>query len=177
MTGGEPAIYLPKFADSIIPQNGTYPFYYSEQQSILRGVSDKTLSLTAPLIAYWAYSLIFHVLDVYGTDWAWLVPYRIHESAEVTSRNLVSKWQVVQAVFVQQLLQTVLGVLLVDDKSSSVIDHTAKMARMSPILVQSALLWLGDPHVAQARLESWGASILYAVYWWFIPAAQILFAL
>ncbi|CAG7847221.1 SubName: Full=Related to SUR2-sphingosine hydroxylase {ECO:0000313/EMBL:CCA71884.1} [Serendipita indica DSM 11827] len=173
----EPAIYLAQFADSIVPRNGTYPFYYSERESILEGVSDKTLSLAAPLVAYWVYSLIFHFLDVYGTDWAWLAPYRIHESAEVTSRNLVGKWHVVQAVFVQQLIQTVLGVLLVEEKSSVAVDHTAKMARMSPILVQSTLLWLGNPYVAQARLESWGASILYFVYWWFIPVVQILFAL
>ncbi|KAG8759326.1 hypothetical protein FRC14_006166 [Serendipita sp. 396] len=171
----EPAIYSPEFADTIIPANGTYPFYFSENPSLIAGLSDKSLSLIAPLVAYWVHSLIFHALDVYGTEWAWLAPYRIHESAEVKAKNLVSKSQVVWAVLVQQAIQTILGIIFVDSEETSV-DHREKMARMSPILVQSTLLWMGNPHLAQSSLQRWGSSVLYFAYWWAIPTAQILFA-
>lgn len=171
------AIYRPEFADAIVPSNGTFPVYHTEQPSIIPGLSDKMLSVISPLISYWALSLLFHVLDVYGTDWAWLARYRIHESAEVKSKNLVTKWDVVVAVVFQQVVQTILGILFVEGEESALIDHTANMSRMSPILVQSTLLFYGDPRIAQARLEVWGATVLHFIYWWFIPAAQMLFAL
>jgi sphinganine C4-monooxygenase len=173
----EPAIYRPEFANTIVPPNGTFPFYFSQNPSILPGISDKTLSIISPFVAYWVYSLLFHALDTWGANSAWLDRYRIHESAEVRSRNLVTKWQVVLAVLLQQVFQTILGVLFVEGEESASVDHTAKMTGLSPILVQSTLLWLGNPYVAQARLEYWGSTALHFIYWWAIPTAQILFAL
>jgi sphinganine C4-monooxygenase len=171
------AVYKPEFATAIVPPNGTFPAYYTEQPSIIPGMSDKTLSVISPLIAYWALSIPFHALDVYGANWAWLSRYRIRESVEVTSKNLVGKREVVIAVIFQQIVQTILGVLFVEGEDSSLVDHTAKMSRMSPILVQSMLLYYGDPRLAQARLEVWGTTVLHFIYWWLIPTAQILFAL
>lgn len=171
-----PAIYLLEFADRIVP-NATYPIYYTEKLELVPGIPDKILSLIAPLVSYWVLSLTFHVLDTYGENWKWLTPYRIHESAEVRSKNLVTKWQVVKAVIVQQTIQTILGVLLLENEDATATDHAAKMARMSPIIVQSTLLWFGNPLLAQSRLESWGPTILYIVYWWAIPVLQMLFAL
>lgn len=173
----DPAIYKPEFSDAIVPPNGTFPFYHTEQPSIIPGMSDKMLSVVSPLVAYWVLSLIFHALDVFGTDWVWLSRYRIRESEEVKTKNLVTKWDVVLAVIFQQVVQTILGVLFVDGEDSAVIDHASKMGRMSPILVQSTLLFYGDPRLAQARLEVWGATLLHFIYWWFIPALQLLFAL
>ncbi|PVG00750.1 hypothetical protein CPB86DRAFT_170461 [Serendipita vermifera] len=172
----EPAIYRPEFANTIVPPNGTFPFYHIQEPSVLPGISDKTLSILSPFVVYWIYSLFFHALDTWGANSAWLERYRIHESAEVKSRNLVSKWQVVLAVLFQQVLQTILGVLFVEGEDSSSVDHTAKMTRISPILVQSTLLWLGNPQLAQARLEYWGSTALHFVYWWAIPTVQILVA-
>jgi sphinganine C4-monooxygenase len=172
----EPAIYFPEFANWIVP-NETYPIYYTEQASIVPGIPDKVLSLIAPLVSYWALSLVFHAFDIYGENWKWLTPYRIHESAEVRTKNLVSKWHVVKAVLAQQTVQTILGVLLLEDGDPAATDHTAKMQRMSPLVVQSTLLWLGNPNLAQSRLESWGPTIIHFIYWWAIPALQMLFAL
>jgi len=173
----ESPIYHPDFPGTIVPSNRTFPFYYTQQPSILPGVDDKTLSIVSPLVAYWALSLVFHALDIWGTDWAWLAKYRIHESAEVRSKNLVGKWHVVGAVLVQQAIQTLLGVLWVDGEDSALTDHMVQMSRMSPILVQSTLLWTGNPHVALSALQAWGSTILHFIYWWAIPTFQIFFAL
>lgn len=169
-------IYQPSFADSIVPPNGTVPFYYSYEPSLIPWLSDKDLSLAAPIAAYWSLSLFFHALDVWGEHWAWLQPYRIHESAEVKSRNLVSKSSVVMAVIIQQVIQTILGALFLEDTAHTV-DHCARMRKWSPFLVQSTLLYMGDPSRAQQFLQTWGPSIVHFVYWWLIPALQLLWAL
>lgn len=169
-------IYQPGFADSVAPANGTVPFYFSVEPSLLRWLSDKELSLAAPVAAYWVLSLCFHAIDVWGKNWAWLKPYRIHESAEVKSRNLVSKSSVVIAVIFQQAIQTILGVLFLEDDAQTV-DHWARMRKWSPILVQYTLRYMGDPRRAQQFLQTWGPSIIHFVYWWFIPSLQLLWAL
>jgi sphinganine C4-monooxygenase len=173
----ESPIYHPEFAETLVPSNRAFPFYYNEHPSILPGVTDKTLSVIAPLVAYWALSLVFHALDTWGANSTWLGRYRIHESAEVRSKNLVSKWHVVGAVLLQQAIQTLLGVFWVDAEDSALTDHTAKMSRMSPILVQSTLLWTGNPQMAISHLRAWGSLVLHFIYWWAIPTFQIFFAL
>ena len=173
---GTLGIYQPGFADSVAPANGTMPFYYSCEPSLLPWLSDKDLSLAAPVAAYWILSLFFHALDVWGENWAWLNSYRIHESAEVQSRNLVSKSRVVTAVILQQAIQTIMGVLFLED-TERVVDHWARMQKWSPILVQSTLLYMGDPLRAQQFLQTWGPSIIHFIYWWFIPAFQLFWAL
>jgi sphinganine C4-monooxygenase len=169
-------IYQPGFADTILPPNGTVPFYSSYEPSLLPWLSDKGLSLAAPVAVYWILSLFFHALDVWGEHWAWLRPYRIHESAEVKSRNLVSKSSVVIGVLLQQIMQTILGALFLEEAAQTV-DHWARMREWSPILVQSSLLYMSDPLRAQQFLQAWGPSIIHFVYWWFVPALQLLWAL
>jgi sphinganine C4-monooxygenase len=164
------------FADSVAPANGTVPFYYPSQPSLLPWLSDRDLSLVAPVVVYWVSALFFHVLDVWGESWAWLRPYRIHESAEVKSRNLVSKSSVVTAVLFQQASQTLIGTFFLDDVVQTV-DHWARMRKWSPILVQSTLLYMGNTPRAQQFLQTWGPSVIHFAYWWFIPALQLLWAL
>jgi sphinganine C4-monooxygenase len=169
-------IYQPGFADSVAPANGTVPFYFAFQPSLLPWLSDKELSLAAPVAAYWVLSLFFHAIDVWGENWAWLSPYRIHDSTEVKSRNLVSKSRVVIAVIFQQAIQTILGVLFLEDAAKT-IDHWARMRTWSSTLVWYTLLYMRDPRRAQRFLQTWGPSVIHFVYWWFIPALQLLWAL
>jgi sphinganine C4-monooxygenase len=169
-------IYQSDFADSLVPANGVVPFYHSHEPSLLPWLSDKDLSLAAPIAAYWVLSLFFHSLDVWGENWAWLRPYRIHESAEVKSRNLVSKSSVVIAVIFQQAIQTILGALFLEDAAQT-IDHRAGMRKWSSLLVQYTLFYMGDPPRAQQFLQTWGPLVIHFVYWWFIPALQLLWAL
>jgi sphinganine C4-monooxygenase len=69
-----------------------YPFYRSDKQSLIPGLSDRYTALAVPIIVYWFLSALFHLLDVLQ------LPYfearRIHESAEVTRRNRVTLPQV-----------------------------------------------------------------------------------
>jgi sphinganine C4-monooxygenase len=77
-------------------------------------ISDAYLALALPVIAYWVVSGFFHYIDVYD-----LFPqYRLHTPAEVLKRNHVSRWDVFRDVIIQQVIQTVFGVVmsLIDDE-------------------------------------------------------------
>ncbi|KAF2431580.1 C4-hydroxylase [Tothia fuscella] len=72
---------------------------------LLPWISDTLLSLLLPVIAYWAVSMVFHLIDVYD-----LFPqYRLHTPAELLTRNHVSRWDVFKDVLIQQAIQTTFG--------------------------------------------------------------------
>lgn len=78
------------------------------QQPLIPGVPDTLLALVLPIIAYWGVSLIFHLFDELD-----LFPqYRLHTPAEVLKRNHVSRWEVLRDVIIQQLVQTVFGLVI-----------------------------------------------------------------
>lgn len=69
---------------------------------------DAYLTLALPIVAYWTVSLFFHAIDELD-----LFPqYRLHTPAEVLKRNHVSRWDVFRDVVIQQVIQTVFGVVL-----------------------------------------------------------------
>ncbi|KAF2104277.1 hypothetical protein NA57DRAFT_14201, partial [Rhizodiscina lignyota] len=71
-------------------------------------IDDAYLALALPIIAYWAVSMIFHMIDVYD-----LFPqYRLHTPAELLSRNHVSRFDVFRDVILQQIIQTAVGLVL-----------------------------------------------------------------
>lgn len=76
--------------------------------SLIPGVSDTLLQLLAPVIAYWAVSLFFHVLDTYDL----CAQYRLHTPVEVLQRNKVSRFEVVRDVIIQQIIQTAFGLAI-----------------------------------------------------------------
>ncbi|EON62240.1 hypothetical protein W97_01461 [Coniosporium apollinis CBS 100218] len=71
-------------------------------------LEDKYLTLLLPIIAYWAVSLFFHIIDTYDL----FSPYRLHTPEELTKRNHVSRRDVLRDVLVQQVIQTAFGVVL-----------------------------------------------------------------
>ncbi|KAF2120192.1 sphinganine hydroxylase-like protein Sur2 [Lophiotrema nucula] len=76
--------------------------------SLLSWVSDGYFTLALPIIGYWILSGIFHLIDTYD-----LFPqYRLHTPAEVLKRNHVTRWEVFRDVILQQVLQTVFGVIM-----------------------------------------------------------------
>lgn len=80
----------------------------SPMPDLLPFISDFWLGLLLPVIAYWALSMFFHVLDVYD-----LFPqYRLHTPEEITSRNHVSRYEVARDVIIQQVIQVAAGALL-----------------------------------------------------------------
>lgn len=75
---------------------------------LLPFMSDFWLSIIAPHIAYWVVSLFFHFIDVYD-----LFPqYRLHTPAEITQRNLASRYEVARDVILEQALQVVMVAIL-----------------------------------------------------------------
>jgi sphinganine C4-monooxygenase len=145
------------------PLFDAHPIYYSPAPSLLTSLSDPTLTVIAPVIAYWVTSGVFHILD--SSNWAWLNYYRIHDSVEVASRNRASRVAVLLAVLFQQLIQTVLGLLWVSEVSERA-DHATAMRSIAHTLVSS--LGLFDETAAQYA---------YLLYWWLIPAAQLFVAM
>ncbi|OCK74507.1 hypothetical protein K432DRAFT_409801 [Lepidopterella palustris CBS 459.81] len=83
---------------------------------LISWIPDNYLTLALPVIAYWALSMLFHLVDVYD-----LFPqYRLHTPAEVLKRNHVSRWDVFRDVIIQQVIQTLFGIVLamVDEEAT-----------------------------------------------------------
>ncbi|KAG0705584.1 fatty acid hydroxylase superfamily-domain-containing protein, partial [Suillus ampliporus] len=110
-------------------------------------------------------SLLFHCLDISGSKW--LDKYRIHESEEVKSRNLATHWEVVWAVIVH-ILHKLCWI--------SVARCQSEMEDLGRTLVLVMRSLLGE-ETAMKFLELRGPEMTHWLYWWGIPAAQILFAL
>ncbi|KAL8907254.1 MAG: hypothetical protein Q9171_005941 [Xanthocarpia ochracea] len=73
--------------------------------SLIPGIPDKLLTVILPIAAYWALSMLFHWIDTND----YFPQYRLHTPAEVSSRNKVSRFEVVRDVVIQQIIQTAVG--------------------------------------------------------------------
>ncbi|KAF9078058.1 sphingosine hydroxylase [Rhodocollybia butyracea] len=142
-----------------------YPFYHSSNPTLVDGVSDPILTLAGPILAYWSLSFFFHYLD--SSHWKWLEKYRIHESAEVQSKNRVTPSQVVWAVIFQQVVQTALGIWWISDHSDG--DHVKGMHHVAGYLAPVLMKTFGS--------EKLLSTLAYSFYWWVIPTAQLFFAM
>jgi sphinganine C4-monooxygenase len=148
------------------------PFYYVGSRSLLDIMPDHYLSLAAPVVAYWAASLLFHLLDI--SNARWLDKYRIHESAEVKSRNLASRWDVFTAVVLQHLIQTATGMWWMEDKpTGDAVEHLVPLVARAPLLLSLIRGLFGDKLGAQLW-STYGHQLAYGVYWWAIPIAKLL---
>lgn len=143
----------------------THPIYYTPAPSLLASFSDPVLAAVAPVPAYWLVAGFFHILDT--SNWAWLNRYRIHDSAEVASRNRASRLTVLLAVLFQQVIQTILGLLWVSE-SPERPDHAAAMRSIAYALSRP----LGIVDAAGA-----GAPLAYLFYWWLLPVVQFFVAM
>jgi sphinganine C4-monooxygenase len=162
-------------SDALVPSPVQYPFYHISAVSVVPGISDKTLSLISPIVSYWALSLFFHVLDL--DIFQWSAKYRIHESEEIKSKNLASRKDVVLAVILQQVIQTLLGILWLDDSESDAFrNHTAEMRQLSKWVARFTVTVLGEVE-GKEFLAANGQQVLSWSYWWGVPIAQFLLAM
>ncbi|KAG2141300.1 fatty acid hydroxylase superfamily-domain-containing protein [Suillus clintonianus] len=151
------------------------PFYFSLRQNIFDGIPDTYVALAAPVLTFWLMSLVFHCLDI--SRWRWLDKYRIHESEEVESRNLATPWEIGRAIIFQNVMQTLVGLAwLTESPEISVIRCQSEMEGLGRTLVFVVRYLLGE-ETGIKILELQGAQMTHWLYWWGIPAAQILFAL
>jgi len=151
------------FVNSVCTQSPNVPWYYSYNPSLISGLSDYSLAIATPIVAYWSLSLAFHYLDT--RDWKSLEQYRIHPSTEVASRPRVTPRAVVLAVLFQQLLQTAAGVIWMANDHTLIPDHSEKVANIARRLA----LVLGSGEQLQPLLSG----LAYTVYWWAIPLFQL----
>lgn len=163
----------------ITPTELGAPFYHMKRQHMFDWISDRHLSLFAPIAVYWVLSTVFEVLDTVQ------LPYfearRIHESDAVKARNRATFWQVIRAVVLQQAVQTVFGLLILEGDESVLKteinrDHVASMAYLAPRVADLVFLVLGK-NTGLTVLDSYGPRIVNFVYWWGIPTFQMFFAL
>lgn len=68
-------------------------------------IEDKYLTLILPVLAYWTFSLVFHIIDTQE----YFSKYRLHTPAEILKRNHASRWEVARDVIIQHVVQTVVG--------------------------------------------------------------------
>lgn len=150
------------------------PFYYTSRASLIPGISDQHLSLALPIVAYWVSCLLFCFLDTLKSPW--LARHRVHDPAEVTERNLVTVTEVVRSAITQQFIQIVLGLLtLSNDTGSSRVSLTdVRTLRALALRLLKALFGEG---IAQHMRNMYEAQTVAFLYWWAIPAAQLLFAM
>jgi len=178
-------------------------YILTPRPSLIPGISDTLLQLLLPIVAYWVVSLAFHVLDTYDI----FPQYRLHTPAEVLKRNHVSRYEVVKAVIIQQILQTATGLLIaamdpIEMTGKQVYDvavwasRTRAAQRYLPralllISINSAQLAgrLRDqyPQIAGALaggvysqphvFQDWELSIGKAIYWFLIPTVQFTIAI
>lgn len=80
-------------------------------------MSDAHIALALPVIAYWVVSGFFHIIDVYDM----FPQYRLHTPAEVLKRNHVSRWECFRDVILQQIIQTIFGLVMgqLDDEPTT----------------------------------------------------------
>jgi len=136
---------------------------------------DTHLAVASPVLAYWSLSLLFHAMDISG--WQWLERYRIHDSPEVQSRNRATRREVVWAVIVQQLIQSIVAIFWVSDHVEMAADgHGMEMESLGRSLA-TVVTWCTGEKMVNTLLDDRGTDIVYFLYWWGIPTLQFAFAM
>ncbi|WVO13930.1 hypothetical protein L204_101555 [Cryptococcus depauperatus] len=176
------SLYSPSYNTTLIeattPVTLNAPFYHTTRPSLLSFISDKHLSLLAPVLAYWIYSFVFHFLDT--AKFSYFEKRRIHDSPEMLARNKVTVPEVIKAVIVQHIIQTFLGIIWLEDDSviyerEILRDHLASMGKLTPWVVDGVLLLLGN-RTGEQVLKTHGEALVQWTYWWGIPAFQMALA-
>lgn len=103
-------------------------------------VSDELMGTFAPIVVYWLYSGLYHVLEPMDR-------YRMHSRKEEELRNLVSPSTVVKGVLLQQTLQAVVAIGLFSvTRTGDGVQNTIQ---------PSILTQLGQFFVAMLIMDTW----------------------
>ena len=150
------------------------PWYYEPDAQLWNVMSDFWLSLLAPVVAYWLLSAVFETLDC--ADWEWLKKYKIHENSEVTSRNRATRKEVLVAVIAQHTIQLALGYLWMDENGKTggpISAHVPQMEALALTILRFLEAIVGRRFAAYLWTHK-AQELVYYVYWWAIPLAQLL---
>jgi sphinganine C4-monooxygenase len=163
---------------SQLPTPNSYPFYHRQTMSLLSFVSDKYLSLLLPIAIYWLASLWYHFLDT--AQFPFFEKYRLHEPQELKSRNRVSAKRVVVMVLLQQVVQTMVGLLVLEGEEISRLqvfqDHQANVTSIG-VRVAKMIIGVAGLPTGIRILHLMGPNLANWLYWWGIPSLQFFWAL
>ena len=150
----------------------SFPFYHSQKPHLIDGVPDHILAMASPILAYWCFSLFFHALDISG--WKWLEKYRNQDSDEVKARNIATRSEVVWAVFLQQVMQTVLRLMIIcfSDESTQVANHAQELRHLASFVDSLAFTTFGARLTPHTLMDATNF-----MYWWGVPILQLLGAM
>lgn len=165
------AAYAPRFPSPL--PDSRYPFYHAKRDQLVPGWSDGLTLLVAPVVVYWAYSLFFHLIDNLG--WDCFERHRIHEPEEVKSKNRVTVPEVIRAVVIQQVIQTVTGWVFVVGAAEPIVDAAADLNAWGVWLAHGAVSVLGTKRGGDL-MARYGQQLAEGIYWWGVPAIQFVIA-
>lgn len=136
--------------DQIYELKGPYGFMHSPvepsvvitpRDNLLPYMPDAILALAAPVVAYWCFSLFFHIIDTLHLA----EKYRIHPSEEVAARNKAGRIEVLCEVIFQHIVQTAVGftVQLWDKEPTTGFEHAAmwELRKQIPAAVPDAAVY------------------------------------
>jgi sphinganine C4-monooxygenase len=163
-------------ANSTSPHPSFYPIYHFPRNNVLPPIPDPILAVAMPLVTYWVFSLLFHLIDC--LEWPVFERYRIHEPEEVKTKNRVTIREVIWAVLGQQVIQTALGLFWLDEDNPSTgpfRDHSGDVERYLAWVKKGVLLLLGEGRGGEVVRRS-GREVATWAYWWGVPILQFFFA-
>lgn len=136
-------------------------------------MSDEALAVVMPIFAYWIYSIAFHF--IMEAEIPFFEKYRIHTLEEMETKNKVSLFEVLRMVFVQQILQTILGIMVLPSEEPTAFDHQFMLQIYEENLHRylAPMLAFGQPYITDEVVQ-W---LAYAAYWIVIPALQFFVAM
>ncbi|GAA5804483.1 hypothetical protein HPULCUR_009978 [Helicostylum pulchrum] len=131
--------------------------------------SDEVLALWVPIVAYWSYSTFFHF--VMKANLAFFEQYRIHTIGDMEKRNKVSLSRVLSMVALQQVIQVILGFLVLHpvDPVRYVIEEENTLRWLSGLFLSVTNRLGMSFHLANILAKF--------VYWIIIPAIQFVSAM
>lgn len=151
--------------------NATSQFLTSGLQSFVckDPWSDEILALWVPIAAYWIYSTIFHF--IMKAEIPYFEQYRIHTLGDMEKRNKVSLFRVLSMVALQQVIQVILGVLVLHpvDPVRYAIEEEKSLTWWSGLFLSGTSRLGLSTHLANILAKS--------VLWMIIPSMQFITAM
>lgn len=77
----------------------------SLKPTLIEGIPDGIIAIIAPVVAYWAFSGMFHMIDTFELA----EKYRIHPKEEVNKANKASRIEVLREVLLQHVIQSLVA--------------------------------------------------------------------
>ncbi|KAI8093389.1 fatty acid hydroxylase superfamily-domain-containing protein [Halteromyces radiatus] len=139
--------------------------------------ADEILALWVPLAAYWIYSMMYHFLML--AEIPYFEQYRIHSSEDISKRNRVTIKRVLIMVTLQQLIQVILGALILHPIHPQVMiaQQEQTLARLVSYSLKFLNIFCYPWIVSKEQAIQLAFFIANSLYWMVIPSIQFFAAM